>query len=1824
MNKSYRLVWNSQSGTYIAVSEATRGRGKAGGKSSVVSRTVATTLVVLGTYLGGSVNAESITITETQLTGVVAPSGVDSLSNTGRMAAEGTGVLINGNVTGGMANQGEIASGSGHGIRVTGNVAGGFLNGVGSRLSAMEHGLFVEGSFAGNLENRGNIVSGGLNAVRVEGIFDGNLLNDTGALLRAEAAAFSLSSDLTGNITNRGVIASDGKAIEVGGVMTGNLLNDKGARISGSNAALEVAGNLIGNITNRGDLSSEEFGATVSLQGDITGNILNAEGARILARRNALDIQGVMRGDFTNAGEINATNDNPAIKISGGIVGNFINTQTGVVTGGQSEGAIALGSYATERDLTKNILQGNFENQGLIVSEDGEGAVQFRGNVVGNFDNTSTGQILAKNHALNQSFGRDGIRGDFSGDIRNAGLMASGYITVRLTGKMTGNFTNTDTGVIHSTGHSGVAFLNNLGFTGNFSNAGTILGNTYAGATVQGQLTPIIAYSRSDQGIQYTWVNDVGVTIPDFIGANPGVGVFVAGGQTGNFSNTGTIRAAQGVFIDGDLTGDWDNTGTISGSFNGLTISEDSDSIRESVRGLRNFTGSGSAIVAGNFKGNFRNTVGQTLVVGDHVHDFVPSSNSHNVTRNQVSTSVEPNTGVADLRGKTVAVHLKGAIADGYTWNAIDATTLLVDRRMTIRDNSSLFNFTHHVVDGNLQVTANLTGTAPAPTRSTDFFNGISRGALKRGLTTTGLVENAGDAVFIGGDVTGNLINRGTLNAFEGPLDAEQRRPGTGLFVQGDVNGDITNAAGAQIWAYEDAVRVASVTDESDVKHKGNFTGNFTNAGSISTAYGASGLRVDGDMTGNMVNKDSGQIISRYDAFRVLGGLTGDFVNDGLIISRQEYAAKVGAGMNGSFVNSKTGRIYARESALEVREELIGNITNAGEIVSSGGEAFYLLGGMTGNFLNDVSGRIWTDGSGVLIGNQYSDPPTGFNGNFTNLGEIDAGDYSAVVFKGDVNGTFTNGVGARLEGESRGVVFEGWTNANFLNAGDVISRGGFGVAFEKSMTGNFTNAATGLISAAGTGVGFDAGLVGNLTNSGQIRAYTSQGVQATTITGNVDNTVGAIIESSGDGLLVTGLLDGSLSNAGRITSLDSRGVNLGGGLTGDMSNSGNIESAASDAVRLSGAQGGTLRNSGRIASLGGAGVNLDTGVVGAQIDNSGTISAASGTSVALGVGTGVYVHADAGVTGMTNSGTIEGSVNSLNLRNETGHFAIANTGVLQGDVYLGINTLNLNGDASRVVGNTANTGGTVNVNGTFTSEGTFNVTNFNVTENGIFNIRHDVTVGDGSGTLSNVGVLATPAQAAAQTVTGNYDQSVNGTYRMALDDTSTQYGKLAVSGDVTLADASTIDVRLAGKPVLTADTVLRGVITAGGTMTTNANALTVTDNSALFNFNASTSRNAKELDLVMTLDAAGLTRAVDPLRPNEAAVASALQTMINNGHPSSQDPLVNALGGLTTDQVNDAMSGLLPAVSGASAQAGMNALRATSNIIQARVESYRGLSSGDSANERFMWLRALDSSGEQKDRQGINGYKSDMRGLVLGADKPISPRTRVGMAFSSLRGDIRNAGPVAPSSVSLDSYQLSGYSSIRLDDRTDANLQLTLGKNKGSSQRLAYVGGTAEANLSSMMVHAGGGVGRMYELGQNASLTPSLRLDYVEVRTEDYAERGATVANLLVNSQKARDLRLTPGVKYVHSFSGGTKFIGNAGLGYDLLNGETLTTSSFAGGGPTFVTRAPAQSPWLATAGLALVHEDSKGSEWSLRYDVDSRTSGYRNQSLSVRLRKAF
>ncbi len=142
-------------------------------------------------------------------------------------------------------------------------------------------------------------------------------------------------------------------------------------------------------------------------------------------------------------------------------------------------------------------------------------------------------------------------------------------------------------------------------------------------------------------------------------------------------------------------------------------------------------------------------------------------------------------------------------------------------------------------------------------------------------------------------------------------------------------------------------------------------------------------------------------------------------------------------------------------------------------------------------------------------------------------------------------------------------------------------------------------------------------------------------------------------------------------------------------------------------------------------------------------------------------------------------------------------------------------------------------------------------------------------------------------------------------------------------------------------------------------------------------------------------------------------------------------------------------------------------------------------------------------------------------------------------------------------------------------------------------------------------------------LSERTNVTPSMRLDYTQMRTDGYTETGAADA-LNVAASTYKEFLLTADAKLAHQFDGGWKFVGNASLGYDFLDKQTQTTSTFVGGGPAFVTNGLDVSPWVYRAGLGLIKDDKKGTEYSFRYDVEGRTSGYLNQTASVKVRWAF
>lgn len=331
--------------------------------------------------------------------------------------------------------------------------------------------------------------------------------------------------------------------------------------------------------------------------------------------------------------------------------------------------------------------------------------------------------------------------------------------------------------------------------------------------------------------------------------------------------------------------------------------------------------------------------------------------------------------------------------------------------------------------------------------------------------------------------------------------------------------------------------------------------------------------------------------------------------------------------------------------------------------------------------------------------------------------------------------------------------------------------------------------------------------------------------------------------------------------------------------------------------------------------------------------------------------------------------------------------------------------------------------------------------------------------------------------------------------------------------------------------------------------------------------------------------------------------------------------------GLTTDQqISDAASQTMPLLTGGSMLIAGNALSGINRVIQARIESNRGMSSGDEfLGDRKFWMKPFGSWADQDDRKGVSGFESNTWGLALGADYAHSLATRLGLAFAYARVNVDGNSTVAPQDADVNVFQLIGYGSHALDENTEINFQVDVGRNNNDGRRtIAFTTTVASSDYNSWTAHAGLGLGRNYKLKQDTTFTPSLRADYTWIRDEAYTETGAGLLNLSVPGRSSKELILGLDGKLSHALGPRTLLTANLGVGYDVVNDRTSITAAYAGApGAAFTTQGLDRGPWLAHAGLGLVHQLPGGAELTVRYDAEHR-SDLLNQTASVKARWSF
>ncbi|MBF0186117.1 MAG: autotransporter outer membrane beta-barrel domain-containing protein [Magnetococcales bacterium] len=396
----------------------------------------------------------------------------------------------------------------------------------------------------------------------------------------------------------------------------------------------------------------------------------------------------------------------------------------------------------------------------------------------------------------------------------------------------------------------------------------------------------------------------------------------------------------------------------------------------------------------------------------------------------------------------------------------------------------------------------------------------------------------------------------------------------------------------------------------------------------------------------------------------------------------------------------------------------------------------------------------------------------------------------------------------------------------------------------------------------------------------------------------------------------------------------------------------------------------------------------------------------------------------------------------------------------------------------------------------------------------------------------------------------------------------------------------------------------------------------MTDNSALWNFSAVI--NGNDVDVI-----ASSVQLTDTSSDPQAKDAARILAILGNGSNADMNTVIAALQGLgSSAETTRAVKQTLPILTGELSQATSNAMRGINRIVQSRQESNKGLSAGDEIlTSGHVWAKSFVGKTRQSEHKGVSGYDATSSGLVLGFDKEVDEKHRLGVALAYAYSDIEGAMLATPQAAQVSTVQLIGYGSRNLDAVTELNFQLDASYHWNQGDRTINFGGlnrVAQASYGSYSGHLGLGLGRIYAVSETTQLVPSLRSDFSASYNQAYHESGAGALNLHVEASDSSEWIFSVDSKLNHKVDAATTLAVNLGAGYDFLADSGMVSAAYASApSAAFHTPGLETPPWLGRGGLGLTYRHESGMEINARYDAETRND-YVSQMASMKVRWAF
>lgn len=378
---------------------------------------------------------------------------------------------------------------------------------------------------------------------------------------------------------------------------------------------------------------------------------------------------------------------------------------------------------------------------------------------------------------------------------------------------------------------------------------------------------------------------------------------------------------------------------------------------------------------------------------------------------------------------------------------------------------------------------------------------------------------------------------------------------------------------------------------------------------------------------------------------------------------------------------------------------------------------------------------------------------------------------------------------------------------------------------------------------------------------------------------------------------------------------------------------------------------------------------------------------------------------------------------------------------------------------------------------------------------------------------------------------------------------------------------------------------------------------------------------------------------------NQTGVAATLDGLA--GATGQMGGVLAVLDAMTDQSKRDAMRLISPDRSQVVGQSAINTTTAALDTVQVRLDNLRvgmsgqndmamighrvnmaghgsgqGMSSGDEALDKTVWIKAFGGKADQAGRDGFAGSDSKVLGMMAGADRMLENGLVLGLAAAYANTNVDMNDFRSGDSANIKTYQLTGYFAKNFE-RWFLQGMLSYAYQDYDTKRNTHLTGVARGSFNGNMIGTRVVAGLPFQLTEVYTLTPSIGVEAYRINQDGFKEKGAGVLSLDVGSSDADRVRSLMGLELgmLKVLADGSRIHPSikAGWRHDFIRDGMTTTSSFVGGGAQFesvgqkvnqdVYGLTAKVNWEKTDRIGLAME--VGSEKGDGYDaINAQVTG--------------